>query len=68
MSFLDRVARARRDGDLAPLVAAVPYMKAMGMRMMLGLFARPAGGEDTMTSTIEVTGDGSVFANGQQLK
>ncbi len=46
----------------------LPDDKATGMRMMLGLFARPAGGEDTLTSTIEVKGDGSVFANGQQLK
>ena len=46
----------------------LPDDKAMGFRMMLGLFARPADGEDTMTSTIEVKGDGSVFANGQQLK
>ncbi len=42
--------------------------QAMGARMMLGLFARPGGGEDTLTSTIEVKGDGSVFANGQQLR
>jgi Uncharacterized protein conserved in bacteria (DUF2125) len=46
----------------------LPDDKANGMRMMLGLFARPAGGDDTLTSTIEVKGDGSVFANGQQLK
>lgn len=46
----------------------LPNDQAMGVRMMLGLFARPAGGEDAMTSTIEVKGDGSVFANGQQLK
>ncbi len=46
----------------------LPSDQAMGVRMMLGLFARPAGGEDALTSTIEVNGDGSVFANGQQLK
>ncbi len=46
----------------------LPDDQAMGFRMMLGLFARPADGEDTMTSKIEVRGDGSVFANGQQLK
>ena len=40
----------------------------MGMRMMMGLFARPADGEDTMTSTIEVNSDGTVFANGQQVQ
>ncbi|MEE9427024.1 MAG: DUF2125 domain-containing protein [Paracoccaceae bacterium] len=42
--------------------------QAMGARMMLGLFARPGDGEDTLTSTIEVKSDGSIFANGQQLR
>ncbi len=46
----------------------LPNDQAMGARMMLGLFARPGDGEDTLVSTIEVNGDGSVFANGQQLK
>jgi hypothetical protein len=46
----------------------MPAEQAMGARMMLGLFARPADGVDTMTSTIEVTSDGLVFANGQQIK
>lgn len=46
----------------------LPQEQAMGARMMLGLFARPADGEDHLTSTIEVKGDGSIFANGQQLK
>ncbi len=46
----------------------LPQDQAMGMRMMFGLFARPADGEDTMISTIEVKSDGSVFANGQQIK
>ncbi len=42
--------------------------QAMGARMMLGLFTRPGNGQDTLTSTIEVTPDGSVFANGQQIR
>jgi len=46
----------------------LPQEQAMGARMMMGLFARPAQGEDSLTSKIEVKGDGSVFANGQQLK
>ncbi len=46
----------------------LPDDQAMGARMMLGLFARPAGGEDRMVSEIEVRPDGSIFANGQQLK
>lgn len=46
----------------------LPQDQAMGARMMLGLFARPADGDDALTSTIEVNPDGSVFANGQQLR
>jgi len=46
----------------------LPQEQAMGARMMMGLFARPGQGEDSLTSKIEVKGDGSVFANGQQLK
>ena len=46
----------------------LPQDQAMGARMMLGLFARPGDGEDSLTSTIEVNGDGSIFANGQQLR
>ena len=46
----------------------VPDDQAMSARMMLGLFARPAGGEDAMTSQIKIEGDGSIFANGQQLR
>ncbi len=42
--------------------------QAMGARMMLGLFARPSGGEDALTSTVDIKGDGSIFANGQQFK
>ena len=46
----------------------LPQEQATGAQMMMGLFARPAQGEDAWTSKIEVKGDGSVFANGQQLK
>lgn len=46
----------------------LPQDQAMGARMMLGMFARPGDGVDTLTSKIEVKGDGSVFANGQQLR
>lgn len=40
---------------------------AMGARMMLGMFARPGDGPDTLTSTIEFR-DKGLFANGMQLK
>lgn len=46
----------------------LPQEQAMGARMMLGLFARPGDGPDTLTSKIEIKGDGSIFANGQQIK
>lgn len=46
----------------------LPQDQAMGARMMLGLFARPGEGADTLVSRIEVTPEGSVFANGQQLR
>ncbi len=40
----------------------------MGARMMMGLFAQPGDGPDTLVSTIEVKEDGSVLANGQRIK
>ncbi|MGV6811464.1 MAG: DUF2125 domain-containing protein [Brevirhabdus sp.] len=46
----------------------LPEDQAMGARMMMGLFARPGGGEDTLVSTIEVTPEGAVMANGQRLR
>ncbi|MGC9420001.1 MAG: DUF2125 domain-containing protein [Rhodovulum sp.] len=46
----------------------IPPDQATGMRMMLGMFARPTGDGDTLTSEIEVTPDGQVLANGQRLR
>ncbi|MCG6904276.1 MAG: DUF2125 domain-containing protein, partial [Rhodobacter sp.] len=47
----------------------LPEEQAMGARMMLGLFARPGDGPDTLTSKIEVDGaTGAVSANGQRLQ
>jgi|GEM_PF-1311744 len=45
----------------------LPEEQAMGARMGLALFTRPDG-EDVLTSTIEITEDGSVLANGQRIK
>ena len=42
--------------------------EAMGARMMLGLFARPGDGPDSLVSRIEVTADGQVLANGQRIR
>ncbi|MEM7719660.1 MAG: DUF2125 domain-containing protein [Pseudomonadota bacterium] len=46
----------------------VPEEQAMGARMMMGLFAQPGDGDDTLVSTIEVQEDGSVLANGQRIR
>ncbi len=46
----------------------VPEEQATGARMMMGLFARPGTGPDTLESTIEVKEDGSVLANGQRIR
>ena len=46
----------------------LPEDQAMGARMMMGLFAVVGEGDDTLTSKIEVNGDGSIMANGQRLK
>jgi hypothetical protein len=46
----------------------VPEEQASGVRMMMGLFAVPGEGEDTLTSTIEVKESGQILANGQRIK
>ncbi|WP_147126263.1 DUF2125 domain-containing protein [Shimia ponticola] len=46
----------------------VPEDQVMGARMMMGLFAVPGSGEDSLQSTIEVNADGHVLANGQRLR
>lgn len=58
------------NGLIDKLVAMglLPQDQAMGGKMMLGMFAKPGAGPDTLTSKIEVKADGSVFANGQQLQ
>lgn len=58
------------NGLLDKLVAMglLPEDQAMGARMMMGLFAVPGEGEDSLTSKIEVKSDGQILANGQRLK
>ena len=41
---------------------------AMGMRMMMSMFAKPGAGEDVLTSEIDVKKTGEVSANGQRLR
>ncbi|MCG7495155.1 DUF2125 domain-containing protein [Thalassobius sp. Cn5-15] len=40
----------------------------MGARMMMGMFAVPGEGEDSLKSTIEVNSEGHVLANGMRLQ
>ena len=46
----------------------LPEEQASGTRMMMGLFAVPVEGEDTLNSTIEINDEGHVLANGQRLR
>lgn len=58
------------NGLLDKLVAMglLPEDKAMGARMMMGLFAVPGTAPDTLNSKIEFTQEGQVLANGQRIK
>lgn len=46
----------------------LPEEQAMGARMMMGLFARPGEGEDSLTSKIEITEENHILANGQRIQ
>ena len=54
--------------DKLVAMGLLPQDQAMGAKMMMGLFAKPGNGPDTLTSEIKVTKDGHIFANGQQLQ
>ena len=54
--------------DTLGAMGLIPQDQMMGARMMLGLFARPGDGPDTLVSKIEVTPDGAVLANGQRIR
>ena len=64
------LALAGGNGLLDKLVAMglIPDQEASGVRMMMGLFAVPGSEPDTLTSTIEVQGNGQIFANGQRIQ
>lgn len=49
-------------------IGLLPEEQASGARMMMGLFAVPGDGEDTLTSKIEIREDGQILANGQRLQ
>lgn len=47
----------------------MPQEQIMGTRMMIAMFARPAeGNPDQLQTELEFRQDGSIFANGQQVK
>lgn len=54
--------------DKLVAMSLIPEDQAMSARMMLGLFAKPGAGEDTLVSDLEMGADGSVTANGQRIK
>lgn len=45
----------------------LPSEQALGARMMMGLFTVP-GGEDVLTSKIEINAEGRILANGQMIR
>lgn len=57
------------NGLLDKLVAMglIPQDEAMGVRMMMAMFAKPGEGEDVLNSTLEFK-DKGFFANGQRLQ
>ena len=46
----------------------LPQEQAMGARMMMGLFTRPAEGPDSLTTKVEINEQGHVLANGQRIQ
>lgn len=50
-------------------IGLVPQEQAMGITMMMGLFAKPVEGKpDTKATDLEFREGGSIFANGQQIR
>ena len=54
--------------DTLVAMGLLPEEQAMGARMMMGMFAVPGDGEDSLKSRIEFNEEGQVLANGQRLK
>lgn len=55
--------------DKLSATGLLPAEQAMGVRMMLTMFAKPAEGEsDRLSSRIEFREDGSILANGQRVR
>lgn len=54
--------------DKLVTMGLVPEDQAGGARMMMGLFARPGDGPDTLNSTLEINEQGHILANGQRIQ
>ncbi|MDK8872343.1 MULTISPECIES: DUF2125 domain-containing protein [Paracoccus] len=55
--------------DKLGAMGLIPEDQIMGVRMMMAMFAKPvAEGEDKLETRLEFKEDGSIFANGQQIK
>lgn len=54
--------------DALTAMGLVPPEQVQGFRMMLAMFAKPGEGTDVLTSELEFKEDGSILANGQQIK
>ncbi|MDG2406780.1 MAG: DUF2125 domain-containing protein, partial [Paracoccaceae bacterium] len=49
-------------------VGLLPKSEAMGLSMMLSMFTVPGDGDDVLDTTLEVTEQGQVLANGQRIR
>jgi hypothetical protein len=54
--------------DKLVAMGLLPEEQAGGARMMMGLFARPGDGPDTLNSTLEINEQGHILANGQRIQ
>ena len=62
-----RLAGANALIDTLVAMGLLPEEQAMGTRMMLSMFAVPAG-DDVLESNITIDGEGQVLANGQRIQ
>ncbi|WP_288948700.1 DUF2125 domain-containing protein [uncultured Paracoccus sp.] len=53
--------------DKLSTIGLIPEDQAMSVRMMMAMFAKPVG-DDKLETKLEFKEDGSIFANGQQIK
>ncbi|MEM6938905.1 MAG: hypothetical protein AAF943_00505 [Pseudomonadota bacterium] len=64
------LALSGANGLIDTLIAMgiLPQEQAMGARMMMGVFAVPGDGPDTLKSKIDFTKEGQILANGQRIR